>query len=559
MMKKLEKKLTESEQELFVELIANNKMLSAEDVAYRQIKVFSENSNKSIRILIPSTTFVSKYEVKKALLKAGHRSDMPSCYWDLAYAEITKQTDNKVLLRYKPGFYGDVYLRINDKVIGDIKGDMPVLHPNAKKHLPVEEEKGTLKEWKENVAINALYSSRIMLALCSGFSGFLLDSLGIEGGGFHLWGKSSMGKSSCGYILASIAGEPNSIIILWSNTDKALEEIAVVHNDATLILDESKLLDKDPILAAKTIQNRVYTITGGKGKVRAALFENKVAEWRLVVFSTGELSLAQHAEVGKIERLDGENVRVIDVPADAGFEMGIFESLPEKVASSNELAHSIQKATSSYYGTAKLVFLNKLIASIQSDSLELKDMLEAEMDYFLDKNNVDRDSGIQVRIAKRFALTYAAGFLASKYGILPFKAKAIMNGISKCYQDSINTPCSKEPTISEMLPQSIKDVLKSDQIVNLIEHEDYSGRDIKNDIAIICMAKGVEVIAIDKKFIHDYLNIKSRKNVLAKLTKMGVLLVDSQKEYSTVQLHHRSGISERRYCFVRNRLSSILK
>lgn len=558
-MKKPVNKSSESKEKLYVKLIANTKMLSPEDSAYRQVKVFSENSNKPILILIPATVLVSKYEIKKSLLKAGHRSDMPNSYWDLACEEVSKQTDKKILLRYKPGYCGDVYLRINDKVIGDVNADKPVLHPNAKKHLPIEDEMGNANEWKDNVAIIALNSSRVMLATCCGFSGPLLNLLGIEGGGFHLWGKSSMGKSSCGYILASVAGEPNSIITLWSNTDKALEEIAVVHNDATLILDESKLLDKDPVLAAKTIQNRVYTLTGGKGKVRTALFENKVAEWRLVVFSTGELSLAQHAEAGKIERLDGENVRVIDIPADAGCGMGIFESLPDGVDSSNELAHIIQKMTSRFYGTAKSEFLERLVSDHQKDSVELKEIIEVELDYFLEKNNVDRSSGIEVRRAKRFALTYAAGYIASKYGILPFKAKAIMNGISKCYQDAINTPCSPARTISEMLPQEIKDELKSDNIVNLIEYEDYSGRDIKDDIAVICMAKGKEVVAISKVFIHEYLNLESRKDVFSKLTKMGVLLSDSKKEYSTVQIRTNTGGVERRYCFVRSRLSCILK
>ena len=66
-------------------------------------------------------------------------------------------------------------------------------------------------------------------------------------------------------MLASLAGSPKDVVVLWNNTDKGLEEIAVAHNDSYLVLDESKLLDKDVLAAAKIMQNRVYTLSGGKG------------------------------------------------------------------------------------------------------------------------------------------------------------------------------------------------------------------------------------------------------------------------------------------------------
>lgn len=557
-MKIVKKKQTENEQKLYVKLLANTRMLSSSDQAFRQVKVFSENSGKPILILIPSCALANKGEVKKRLLNAGHRADMPKEYWDTVYEEVTKQTERFILLRNKPGFCGDVYLRTNDKVIGEVKGDKPVLHPNAKNHLPVEVKQGTLQEWKDNVAVIALHSSRIMLALCSAFSGFLLKLLGMEGGGFHLWGTSSMGKSSSAYVLASVAGNPESIFILWNNTDKGLEEIAVAHNDSTLILDESKLLGNDPILVAKIIAIRVYMLSGGKGKVRASVYENKSAEWLLVVFSTGELSLAQHAEDGKIERMEGENVRMIDVPAYAGCDMGIFESLPQGVSSSNELAHIVKDVTYRYYGSAKPAFLKRVVDDIQDDSEKLKRNITKSIEFFLNKHNVDRTSGIQVRIAKRFALAYVSGCLAIKYGILPFEKRDVMQGISKCYLDALKVPCSPEPTVQNILPKRIIEILQLEGTMDLTSSAGLSINDIKQNTAVICMAKGKKVIAVDKNIIHGCMNVSARNILLGKLTNNGVMLADSQKSFSTVQIRYEGKTVDRRYCFIHDKLADLL-
>lgn len=557
-MKNKQNKLNNDEVKIDVQLIAKSRMLSPSDTAFRLVKMRSVNSGKSILIVIPAASLVSEHELKKLLLKAGCDPSLSKEKMELIFQEATKPIDSFILLRYKPGYCGDVYLRVNDKVIGEVKGDKPVLHPDAKKQLPNETKQGTLKEWKINVSVYALNSTRIMLAICSAFSGFLLKPLDMEGGGFHLWGTSNMDKSSPAYILASVAGAPNLIVTYWNNTDKSLEEIAVAHNDSTLILDESKLLDKDLITTAKIITNRVHMLTEGKGKARSPLYANNVAEWRLGVFSTGELSFAQHTEVGKIERLEGENVRMIDVPADAGRGMGIFESLPEGMTSSNELAHMVKDVTHRYYGSAKPAFLKRLVADIQGDREELKNKLEKGINYFLDQHKVNRNSGIDVRIAKRFALAYVSGCLAIKYKILPFEKSDVMQSISKCYYDSLNMPCSPEPALSMLLHPDVIAILKSGEQLNLIKNDGLSKDLVKGASAVLCKVKGKKVLAVDAKLINDTMSLKSRKVVLKKLTQQGVLLSDNQKEYSTVQISYEGEVIDRRYCFVQSKLADLL-
>lgn len=558
-MKKYKEKLNQKEEVLFVKLLARTRISELCPVAYRLIKVTDSQGLESTRVLVPSAALVSVLELKKNLLKFGHNPDVSKEYWVRAHQEIVKETDKIITLCYKPGFYGDAYLRANDKIIGNVKGDKPILHPNAKNHLPVEEKLGTLNLWKANVAPYALHSSRILLALCCGYSGFILNLLGIEGGGFHLWGMSSIGKTSSAYMLASLAGAPKDVVVLWNNTDKGLEEIAVAHNDSYLVLDESKLLDKDLLTAAKVMQNRVYTLSGGKGKTRSSMYENKVAEWQVSIFSTGECSLQQLAVSGKVERLEGENVRVIDVPADAGHGMGIFESLPEGIKSANELVHAIKDATHSYYGSAKPAYLKRLVEDYQNEPVKLKRTLEKGIAFFLEKNNVDLNSGIKVRFAKRFAVAYVAGCVAIKYGVLPFTKQDILNGISKCYHDSLDKPCLPEPDVSTLLPAEILSIFKSGEKLNIINIDGLNKDLIKNTPVVICEVKKKKVLAIDAKIINEIMSLKTRKVVLRSLTQKNILLSDSQKEYSTVQISYEGKVIDRRYCFVLSKLTGFTK
>ncbi|HFT5242314.1 TPA: DUF927 domain-containing protein [Yersinia enterocolitica] len=561
-MKEYKEKPSDNEEKLLVTLLARTKISESCPVAYRLIKITDSEGDESSCVLLPAVALVTVLELKKNLLKFGHNPNVSKEYWARAHQEIIKETDNAITLRYKPGFYDDVYLRANNTTIGKVKGDKPILHPSAKNHLPVEGKWETLKLWKMNVAPYALHSSRIMLALCCGLSGFILKLSGMEGGGFHLWGMSSIGKTSSAYMLASLAGSPKEVIILWNNTDKGLEEIAVAHNDSYLVLDESKLLDKDVLAAAKIMQNRVYTLSGGKGKTRSAMFDNKVAEWQVSIFSTGESSLQQLAVSGKMERLEGENVRVIDIHADAGYGMGIFESLPEDVNSSNELVHAIKEATHRYYGSAKPAFLKRLVADIQDDSESVKRKLEKGIEFFLDKHQVDRNSGIQVRIAKRFAIVYVAGCMASKYGVLPFKKQDIMKGVSACYLDSLKEVLTEPEVTYSPLDSSLDAIInlcKSDGVLNLIGNKRVTQKAIKKALVIIHKVKGRAVYAVDKDLVHNYLPKNQRKGVLTSLTKQGVLLSDVQKEYSTIQIVYKRHPVGRRYCFICKKFDKLMK
>src|SRR5262249_44131386 len=156
------------------------------------------------------------------------------------------------------------------------------------------------------------------------FAASLLSLLGEESGGFHFRGLSSQGKTTTLRVAGSIyGGGRNGNIESWRNTANGLEAIAEQHNDALLCLDE--LAEIDPEIAAET----AYLLANGQGKGRMGKYLNarKRPKWNLLFLSSGELSLQQHVRsAGKITR-GGQHVRFVEIPADAGRGMGLFEDI----------------------------------------------------------------------------------------------------------------------------------------------------------------------------------------------------------------------------------------
>ena len=83
-------------------------------------------------------------------------------------------------------------------------------------------------------------NSRLAFAVCAALAAPLLQVCGMEGGGVHFLGSSSIGKSILLLVAGSVAGGGgnNGFLRRWRATDNALESIALAHNDALLCLDE---------------------------------------------------------------------------------------------------------------------------------------------------------------------------------------------------------------------------------------------------------------------------------------------------------------------------------
>jgi len=305
-------------------------------------------------------------------------------------------------------------------------------------------QKGTLKAWRENVSALCAGNSRLVFSVCTAFASPLLHLVGMESGGFQLTGKSSTGKSTALFVAASVCGN-REYLQQWRTTDNGEEGLAQSRSDSLLIHDEIKQLD--PKIGAEV----AYMLANERSKQRSNAdgTNRPVATWRLLFLSSGELSLSQHVtDAGKRVNA-GMEVRLCDIPADSGADMGLFENL-HCYESASKFAETLKANAGKYYGTAFIDFIEHVLENRQAIPAMLKDCEKV----FAEEVLTDNASGQARRVAGRFALVAAAGELAMQWGVTGWQQWEAMKAAITCFKawlDGYGGETNKEER--EMLAQ----------------------------------------------------------------------------------------------------------
>lgn len=267
--------------------------------------------------------------------------------------------------------------------------------------------KGELADWQREVAARAAGNSRLVFAISAALAGPLLHLAKLESGGFHFRGASSQGKTTALRVAASVFGRP-SFMQRWRTTDNALEAIAVQHCDSLLILDEFGQLD--PKVAGECAYLLANEQEKGRG-TRAGLARRR-RTWRLLFLSSGEVGLSDHmAEAGKRTRA-GQEVRMVDIPLDAGLGMGGLEQT-HGAESPGAFVEQLTRSAATHYGTAGRALIEWAAAHFAELPGQLREQIERHRDDFTPTHAAEQVR----RVATRFALVAAAGELASGAGI----------------------------------------------------------------------------------------------------------------------------------------------
>lgn len=265
--------------------------------------------------------------------------------------------------------------------------------------------KGTVQEWKENVARLCAGNSRLVFAVSTAFASCLLTPLLENGGGFHFRGASSLGKSTALLVAGSVWGgdDRRGFLDTWRTTANGLESVAELHNDTLLCLDELK--ECDPKHAAEA----AYMLANGQGKGRMtkSIAARRSLSWNLLFLSSGELSLADVVAQTGARVYGGQEVRMCDIPADAENGFGLFDNLHE-FAGAELFAKQLQENSRRYYGAACREFLHGVSLGLE----QLKsDWIEFRASFMESVLPMGAGGEVQ-RVAARFALVAFGGTLA---------------------------------------------------------------------------------------------------------------------------------------------------
>jgi hypothetical protein len=370
---------------------------------------------------------------------------------------ITSQARNELLGRIqslgaqKPtfsvvttvGWTGNMFVR-PDGCIG--KSSLPTevyLSEIKSELLSKYRASGNLKAWIE-IPDLARGNTRLMLALSLAAVGPIGDVLDVEQVGVQLFGKAASGKTSVSKAASSFWGmhcqraraSSHGFGETWNHTLNNLEPVAVAHNHAFLLLDETR------VASSGQNQPRVDVIVDAVMRLEKSTEKGRLntqddqRSWWVPVLSTSNLSLDDLAKQGKFALDDAHRGRLIDVPMP--HDSNIYEDLhgfSDKSAFSKYLFNIAQQ----HHGLASIKFLRRLVEWRVRDQADLVEWLECRREHYLSRarnlNCGDRDL---TRIHGKFATIYAAGRLGIKFGLFPWRNGELCDALLQCEQAHID-------------------------------------------------------------------------------------------------------------------------
>jgi uncharacterized protein (DUF927 family) len=324
------------------------------------------------------------------------------------------------------GWHGDRYV-LPDHVFG----------PAGERFIPSNRDcfqghkfrvSGTVDDWRLEVGSRCAGNSRLVFAICTAFAPPLLSLLGESGGGFHLCGPSSTGKTTALHVAGSVwgGGGDKGYLRTWKSTANGLEALAALHNHALLCLDEFG--QADPREAGEC----AYALANGLTKTRATRLGGvrRGSEFLLLFLSNGETSLNERMKQAGQHMRGGQEVRMCDLCADAGMGLGLFEVLGGTHTAA-EFAEQLAEACRRNYGTPIRAFLMELSHKRETAVKRCRELIAKFRERFEPLNA----TGEVHRACSRFAICAAAGEWASELGITGWMGGEALEGVGRCFRD----------------------------------------------------------------------------------------------------------------------------
>ncbi|PWC12953.1 DUF927 domain-containing protein [Brenneria corticis] len=368
------------------------------------MEMLSGSGDEMRRVLLSNgLTYIGTGQAQRALL--------------LDYIALAKP-QRAVTCVDRTGWHGHTYV-LPDEVIG--RDSEAVILQTSTYQTQDFKQAGTLDDWKQYIGAFCVGNSRLMFAVSCALAAPLLRLIGMDGGGYHLKGESTDGKTTVMKVAASICGGPD-YWHTWRATGNALEGTASRRNDALLPLDELREVD------GREAGQIAYMLANGQGKGRARTDGELRArkQWRLLFFSTGELSLAEHAERAGERTYAGMEVRMVQISSDTG-KYGAFEEL-HGIGDGKAFADYLCEQVGRYHGMPFRAWISTLALDLDKQVDEAKRLLKA---YTTELMPVD--AGNQVgRVVSRFALVAVAGEMASDAGITGWKTGEAIKAVRVC-------------------------------------------------------------------------------------------------------------------------------
>ena len=287
---------------------------------------------------------------------------------------------------------------------------------------------GTAAEWAAEVAAPLRGNSNVALSFATFFAAPLVRWASEPGGGNHLFGRSSIGKTMISAVGQSIYGWPHETSddtfgVSWGGTAAGFDALALARSDLGLPLDEITLADP------RTAEAVVYKVASGTKGPRATSRGHlrETAHASVLVLSTGEKALAEFVGKGLQE---GARKRLVDIPAEVQ-PGSAFETI--SCLQIQDEGKRFFDAMKRQHGAVGREWQRYLVA-VGPDTI--KAQLQEHREAFLalpEVVAVAAKAHSQVSaVVNRFALLAAALRAATATGLLPWTTDETDRGIVAC-------------------------------------------------------------------------------------------------------------------------------
>lgn len=302
--------------------------------------------------------------------------------------------------------------------------------------------KGKFVTWKGGLSKTIGGNNEATGLLCYGFLPILLDCApnSVLNPSIELIGPLLCGKSTFARMITSIyGGDPKNELGLgqsWDFTKHAYETIRRRANDALLFLDEGNIQDQNLKDNCDFLFRQ--SISGGRVRPDETEIKQRV---RSALISTGNESLLSRA---------GASLNVTEAAASRlitlEFDGSIMRTVPAGFKDHEDAMEYLNDHITNNFGTASRKFVAKVIKHRSVDDAKFKKRINTLMKRF--RKAVSDDKTISSRGMNVFALTYAAGYLAKEWRILPAECSDPMLAAQSLLQLATKNEAKQGPSAS---------------------------------------------------------------------------------------------------------------
>lgn len=294
--------------------------------------------------------------------------------------------------------------------------------------------RGTLEGWKTHIGEPCKGNDMPIFLQSVSLSGFLVKHADTGSYGFHLGGKTTLGKTTAtqtGASTIACGADPAyssqvSIMKRWLTTANALESLATQSNDSALFLDE---IGQCP---GSDLDKTIYNIFGGRGKERLSpdSQHKKTREWCTVLISSGEVTFSERLKQTNSKTPAGLFVRFIDLHLE-----DVFTDYHGK--NPKEFVDTLKADCGRHFGTVGSAFIEKLV-DVYKTSQSLRDAIAtgcraiaAEIRQELDLSDLSPE---HTRVLKLFSLAALAGAWAAEWDIFPYSQEDVLSASANIFR-----------------------------------------------------------------------------------------------------------------------------